>query len=100
VRREICPSASHPGVAEAVDPTRAEFREGEPVFGCSVPAISPETVAAVGLGEGAHRVVADDLGHDARGGDRRAPGVGPRQALNLRTERQVPVRKYASGAIS
>jgi len=98
MRRGICPSVSHPGIAETVDPAGAQFREGEPMLGRSVPTIAPEAVAGVGLGEGAHRIVADDLGHDTRGGDRCTPGVGPGQALHLGAEIQVPVRKAAPGA--
>ena len=95
--RETCPSVSYPGVAETVDPAGTQFREGEPVLGRPVPAIAPETVTGVGLGEGAHRVVTEDLGNDARSGDRRAPGIGPGQALHLGTEIQVPIREAAPG---
>ena len=97
--RGICPSVSHPGIAETMDPAGTESREGEPMFGRAVTAIASEAVAGVGLGEGAHRVVTYDLGHDARGRDRRAPGVGPGQTLHLRAEIQVPIREATPGAV-
>ena len=68
------------------------------MFGRSVPAVAPEAVAGVSFGEGAHRVVADDLGHNARSSDRRAPGIGPGQALYVRTEIQVTVCESTPGA--
>src|SRR5919107_742403 len=68
------------------------------MFRRAVPAIAPEAVAVVGLGEGAHRVVAEDLGHHARSSDRRAPGVGAGQALYFWAEVQIPVREAAPGA--
>ncbi len=80
-----------------MDPAWTEFGEGEPVLGRPVPSVTSEPVAAVGLGKGAHRVVAEDLGHNARSGDSSAPGVGPGQALHLRAERQVAVREGAPG---
>ena len=90
-------SVSDPGVAEAVDPAGTELAEREAMFGRAVPAITPEAVAGVGLGEGAHRVIADDLGHDTRGGDCRAVRIGPGQALHLGTQRKVAVSKAAPG---
>ena len=98
MHRGICSSVSHPSVAETVNAARTEFGEGEPVLGRPVPAIAPEAVAGVGLGEGAHRFVAQDLGHDTSSGDRSAPGVGPGQALHLGAEIQVPIREAAPGA--
>src|SRR5215212_7491337 len=95
--QRICFSGSNPGVAETMDPAGTLFGEGEPVLGRSVPAVASEPVAGVRLGEGAHRIVAEDLGHNARSCDRRAPGVGLGQALHLRAERQVAVRKTAPG---
>ena len=65
------------------------------MLGRPVPSVTSEPVACVGLGEGTHRVVAENLGHDTCGGDRRAPGVGPGQALHFGAEIQVPVRKAA-----
>ena len=94
----LCRSGSYPSVAETMDPAGTEFGEGEPVLGGPVPAIAPETVTGVSLGEGAHRAVAKDLGHNTRGGDRRAPGIGPGKALHLGTEIQVAIRKAAPGA--
>ena len=79
-------------------PAGTEFGEGEPVLGRSVAAVAPKAVAGMGLGEGAHRVVAEDLGHNARSCDRSAPGVCPGQALDLRAERQVAVRESTPGA--
>jgi hypothetical protein len=76
-----------------MDPAGTKFGEGEPV-----PSVTSEPVAVVGLGEGAHRVVAEDLGHNARSCYRSAPGVGPGQALHLRAELQVAVSKTAPGA--
>src|SRR5215208_6106501 len=40
-----------------MDPAWTEFGEGEPVLGRPVPSVTSEPVAAVGLGEGAHRAV-------------------------------------------
>src|SRR5215211_2541120 len=74
-----------------MDPAWTEFGEGEPVLGRPVPSVASEPVADVGLAEGAHRVVAEDLGHNARSRDRRAPGVGPGQAFDFGAERQVAV---------
>ena len=95
----ICLSVSDPGVAETVDPAGTQFGECEPVLGRAVPAIASEPVAGVRLGEGAHRVVTKDFGHNTRSCDRRAPGVGPGQALHLGAERQVAVSKTAPGPI-
>src|SRR5215211_5225476 len=81
-----------------MDPAWTESGEGEPVLGRPVPSVTSEPVAAVDLGEGAHRVVAEDLGHNACSCDRSAPGVGLGQALHLRAERQVAVREAAPGA--
>lgn len=58
IPRRICLSGSDPGVAETVDSAGTLFREGEPVLGRSVAAVAPKAVAGMGLGEGAHRVVA------------------------------------------
>ena len=96
--RAACLSVSDPGVTETVDPAGTEFGECEPVLGRSVSTVAPEAVACVGSGEGAHRVVADDLGYDARGGHRRALCVGPGQTLDLRTERKIAVCKATAGA--
>jgi hypothetical protein len=98
IPRRICLSSSDPGVAETVDSAGTLFREGEPVLGRSVAAVAPKAIAGMGLGEGAHRVVAEDLGHNTRSGDRRAPSIGLGQALHLRAERQVAVRKTAPGS--
>ena len=91
-------SVSDPGVAETVDPAGTEFGECEPVLGRSVSTVAPEAIACVGCAEGAHRAVADDLGHDARGGHRRALCVGPGQTLDLGTEGKVAVCKATPGA--
>ena len=95
--RETGLSVSDPGVAKTVDPAGTEFEECEPVLGRSVSTVAPEAVACVGTGEGAHRVVADDLGDDARCGHRRALCVGPRQTLDLGTERKVAVSEATPG---
>src|SRR5918994_5532028 len=81
-----------------MNPAGTEFGEGEPVLGRPVPSVASEPVAVVGLGEGAHRVVAEDLGHNARSCNRSAPGVCPGQALYLSAERQVAVREATPGA--
>src|SRR5215203_1462475 len=80
-----------------MNPAGTEFGEGEPVLGRPVPSVTSEPVAVVGLGEGAHRVVAEDLGHNARSCNRGAPGVGPGQALYLGAECQVAVREPTPG---
>ena len=81
-----------------MNPAGTEFGEGEPVLGRPVPSVASEPVAVVGLGEGAHRVVAENLGHNARSRNRSAPGIGPGQALDPGAERQVAVSKTAPGA--
>ena len=96
--RGIYSSVSDSGIAETMNPAGTEFGEGEPVLGRPVPSVSPEPVPVVGLGEGAHRVVAEDLGHNARSCNGSAPSVGPGEALHLRAERQVAVSKTAPGA--
>ena len=96
--RGIYSSVSDSGVAQTMNPAGTEFGEGEPVLGRPVPSVASEPVAVVGLGEGAHRVVAEDLGHNARSCNRSAPSVGPGQTLHLGTELQVAVSKSAPGA--
>ena len=92
----ICLSVSDPGVAETVDPAGTQFGECEPVLGRAVPAIASEPVAGVRLGEGAHRVVTEDLATTLAAATA-ALRVGPGQALHLGAERQVAVSKTAPG---
>jgi len=78
-----------------VHPARPKLRQRAPVLRRPVAPVAFEPVVWVGLGEGAHRVVAHDLGDHAGRRDRRALRVGLGEALYVRAKRQVAVGEPA-----